>query len=128
VEHDRAIRELAASHAALVLLDESEGAARLYPAKIFEIMHLRKPCLAIAPEGALSALVRRCRAGEVIRPSDAPGIAETLDRTVRRFLRDPTFAHEPPADVEQFDRRAQARDFASTFRTALRLARGVRAA
>jgi glycosyltransferase involved in cell wall biosynthesis len=128
VEHERAIRELAASHSALVLLDESEGAARLYPAKIFEIMHLRKPCLAIAPEGALSALVRRCRAGEVIRPSDAPGIAETLDRTVRRFLRDPTFAHEPPADVEQFDRRAQARDFASTFRTALRLARGVRAA
>ena len=128
VEHERAIRELAASHAALVLLDESEGAARLYPAKIFEIMHLGKPCLAIAPEGALSGLVRRCRAGEVVRPSDAPAIAEALGRTVRRFLTDPNGAQERPIDIEQFDRRSQAREFASTFRTAIRIARGVRAA
>ena len=59
VEHESAIRELASSHLALCLLDEVEGAARIYPAKIFEIMHLGRPVLALAPEGALSGLVRR---------------------------------------------------------------------
>jgi glycosyltransferase involved in cell wall biosynthesis len=127
LEHERAIRELAASHAALVLLDEIEGASRMYPAKIFEIMHLERPCIALAPEGALTGLVRRCRAGEAIAPSDAPAIAAALARSVRRFLSDPTAAQQRPVDVEQFDRREQARKFASTFRTALGLARGVRA-
>jgi glycosyltransferase involved in cell wall biosynthesis len=128
LEHERAIRELAASHVALVLVDDVEGASRIYPAKIFEIMHLGRPCLALAPEGALTRLVRQCRAGEVVPPSDAPAIAEALSRAVRRFLSDPRGVSERPIGIEQFDRREQAREFASAFRTALRLARGVRAA
>jgi glycosyltransferase involved in cell wall biosynthesis len=128
VEHERAIRELASSHLALCLLDEVQGAARIYPAKIFEIMHLGRPVLALAPEGALSGLVRRCRAGEVVHPSDAPAVAEALGRAVRRFLSDPRAVAERAIDVEQFDRREQAREFANSFRLALRLARGVRAA
>jgi glycosyltransferase involved in cell wall biosynthesis len=126
VEHERAIRELAASHTALVLLDEVQGASRIYPAKIFEIMHLGRPCLALAPEGALTGLVRRCRAGDVVHPSDAPAIAEALGRAVRRFLSDPAAVPDRAIGVEQFDRREQAREFASAFRKALGLARGIR--
>jgi glycosyltransferase involved in cell wall biosynthesis len=123
VEHHRAVEELAASHAALCILDDVEGVSRIYPAKIFEIMHLARPCLALAPEGALSNLVRHCRAGEVVAPNDAVAIAETLERWVRRFRSDPNACHDRPVDVERFDRREQAREFASAMRTALSIAR-----
>jgi glycosyltransferase involved in cell wall biosynthesis len=123
VEHHRAVQELAASHAALCLLDDKvEGTERMYPGKIFEIMYLRRPCLALAPEGALSNLVRHCRAGEVVSPRDAPAIAETLERWVRRFRSDPNAQPDGPVDVERFDRREQARAFASALRTARSIA------
>jgi len=128
VEHHRAVEELAASHAALCILDDVEGVSRIYPAKIFEIMHLARPCLALTPEGALSKLVRRCRAGEVVAPGDAPAIAETLERWVRRFRSDPNARHDGPIDVERFDRREQAGEFASALRTALALARSTEGA
>jgi glycosyltransferase involved in cell wall biosynthesis len=123
VEHHRAIEELAASHASLCLLPDLEGNARIYPGKVFEIMYLGRPCLALAPEGALARLVRRCRAGEVVHPDDAPGIAEILERWVRRFRSDPRARLEGPVDIERFNRREQARAFAATFRTALAAAR-----
>jgi len=123
VEHRRAIEEVAASHAAMCMLDDVEGASRMYPGKIFEIMHLGRPCLAIAPEGALSQLVRHCRAGEVVAPRDTVAIAETLERWVRRFKNDPNASHDGPVDVERFDRREQARQFADALRTALSTAR-----
>ena len=119
VEHAQAIRELSASHAALCLLDDVNGVERIYPAKIFEIMHLRKPCLAITPEGALSRLVRRCHAGEVLSPRDPTAIARALARSVRHFLDGSSAGVQDLVDVEQFDRRNQARTFALAFRTAL---------
>ena len=123
VEHAHAIRELAASHLALCLLDDVSGVERIYPAKIFEIMHLRKPCLAITPEGALARLVRRCHAGDVVSPRDPAAIAEALDRSVRRFLDGSSLGGDHFVDVERFDRKAQARTFALAFQSALGSAR-----
>ena len=124
VEHRRAVEELAASHVALCILDDVEGVSRIYPAKIFEIMHLRKPCLALTPEGALATLVRDCRAGDVVAPNDVVAIATALERRVRDFRDGTDHSDGGPVDVERFDRRTQAREFAVVFRTALGLARG----
>ncbi len=123
VDHARAIRELAASHLALCLLDDVSGVERIYPAKIFEIMHLKKPCLAITPEGALARLVRDCRAGDVVAPGDPAAIAAALERSVRRFLDGRELRAGDLVDVEQFDRKNQARKFALAFRRALASAR-----
>jgi glycosyltransferase involved in cell wall biosynthesis len=128
VEHRRAIEELAASHAALCLMPNLEGNSRIYPAKFFEIMRLGRPCLAIAPQGALWKLMRRCRAGEAIEPEDTVAIAETLERWVRRFRDDPSARPSGAVNIERFDRREQARSFANVFRTALAAARDSRAA
>ncbi|HEY2515724.1 MAG TPA: glycosyltransferase, partial [Polyangiaceae bacterium] len=57
VDKDRVIPELSASHLVLCLLDDVHGADRIYPAKIFELMHLGRPCLTLAPQGALTELV-----------------------------------------------------------------------
>lgn len=112
LEHTAALDQLARSHAALCILDEVEGAERVYPAKIFELMALGRPCLTLAPEGALTNLVRRHRLGPVVPPRDAEAIAAALADLVRRF-RDGSLAHAAdPVDVERFDRRLQAQTFA----------------
>jgi len=124
LEHSRAIEELARSHAVLCILDDVSGVERIYPAKIFEIMHLGRPCLALTPEGALANLVRRHEVGEVVAPRNAEAIASALARMVREFRDGPHAPCGGPVDIERFDRRRQAVEFADTFHAALASARG----
>jgi hypothetical protein len=118
------LRTLAASHVALCVLDDVEGAASVYPAKIFEIMRLGRRCLALTPEGALARLVRRHRAGDVVPPRDAPAIAATLERYVDDFERGTLLGWEGPIDLELFDRRRQAGQFARVLELAHSAAAG----
>jgi len=123
LEHRDALAQLAASHAALCILDDVSAVERIYPAKIFEIMRLGRPCLALTPEGALAKLVRRHRLGEVVAPRNSEAIAASLARVLREF-RDGVFAAESsPLDIERFDRRLQAGQFAEVFRAAQAVAR-----
>jgi glycosyltransferase involved in cell wall biosynthesis len=124
LDHAEALRTLAASHVALCVLDDVEGAASVYPAKIFEIMRLGRRCLALTPEGALARLVRRHRAGDVVPPRDAPAIAATLERYVDDFERGTLLGWEGPIDLELFDRRRQAGQFARVLELAHSAAAG----
>lgn len=119
VEHSRALQELADCHVALCLLDDCEGAERVYPAKIFEILALRRPCLALCPEGALAELVRGQRLGEVVPPRDAERIAHSLGELVRRLESGELPPATQPVDPDRFDRRRQAGRFAEVLRSAL---------
>ncbi len=85
LDKDEVVRELAASHMVLCLLDDVPGAEQIYPAKIFELMYLRRPCLTLAPPGALADLCRRHRLGTVIAPRDEEAIAAHLAAALRRF-------------------------------------------
>jgi glycosyltransferase involved in cell wall biosynthesis len=119
LEHAHALERLAESHAALCILDDVPGVERIYPAKIFELMQLGRPCLALTPEGALATLVRRHRVGEVVAPREPEAIARALSQMLRGF-RDGTGAFSStPVDIERFDRRVQAGQFADVFRMAL---------
>jgi glycosyltransferase involved in cell wall biosynthesis len=120
--HTTALEQLAASHVTLCILDQVSGVERIYPAKIFELMRLGRPCLALTPEGALAKLVRRHRLGEVIQPRDSHAIAAALSRLLVRF-RDGTLDPSAPLDIERFDRRLQAQQFADVFRAARAAAR-----
>jgi glycosyltransferase involved in cell wall biosynthesis len=128
VPHERAIQHLAESHAALCILDVVEGVERIYPAKIFEIMRVGRPCLALTPDGALARLVRRHRLGEVVEPRSPAAVASALEAWLRAFRnRGEVDAHRP-IDVERFDRRLQAAEFARVFRHAHALANSTRLA
>jgi glycosyltransferase involved in cell wall biosynthesis len=121
--HTQALGELTRSHAAVCILDDVRGAERVYPAKIFEIMHLRRPCLVLAPSGALADLARHCRVGEVVAPRNADAIALVLARMLRAFRDGKMPAFSEPVDIERFDRRRLATEFSSVFRQAVRAAK-----
>jgi len=123
MDHAEAVAQLGQSHVALCLLDDLPGAARIYPAKIFEIMYLGRPCLALAPEGALSRLVREYGLGAVIHPRDAEAICAALASKLRSFRAGTLATHTSKAPVERFDRRRQAGEFARIFRVAVEHAR-----
>jgi glycosyltransferase involved in cell wall biosynthesis len=119
------VRELAASHMVLCLLDDVPGAERIYPAKIFELMYLRRPCLTLAPPGALAELCRHHRLGTVIGPRDEEAIAAFLGQALRRFRAGEHPLAADPVDVERYHRRSQAAQFAAVFEQAVRAADGV---
>ncbi|MBK8937100.1 MAG: glycosyltransferase [Polyangiaceae bacterium] len=123
IPKDAVMPALAASHMVLCLLDEMPGAERIYPAKIFELLYLDRPCLTLAPEGALTSLVRQTKLGPVLAPRDEEAICAELERALRLF-KDGRFPTRAGAvGVERYDRRAIAGRFADVFREATALAR-----
>ncbi len=124
LDKDEVVRELAASHMVLCLLDDVPGAERIYPAKIFELMYLRRPCLTLAPPGALADLCRRHHLGTIIPPRDEEAIAAHLADALRRFREGKRVPAVEPVDIERYHRRAQAAQFAAVFEQAVRAASG----
>jgi len=117
---------LARSHMVLCLLDDVPGVERVYPAKVFELMYLGRPCLTISPPGALADLVRRHRLGPVAPPRDEAAIAAILERALRAFRDGEYQTSAKSVDIERYHRRAQAGEFAEVFRAAVRRAGGRR--
>ncbi len=123
VPHDQVLPALAGSHLALCILDDVPAVEHIYPGKIFELLHLGRRCLTLAPPGVLTELVTRHGFGEVLPPRNAPEIAAYLERALREF-RAGTYDPESRAiDVERYDRRALAGEFADAIRQAVRIAR-----
>ncbi len=121
VPHEQVLGDLAASHLTLCLLDDVPGAERIYPAKIFELMHLGRPVLTLAPPGsALARLVERHGMGAAIHPRDEEGIASAIEGRLRAFQRGDNAAvpwRNAPGTA-RYDRRALAGDFAQILRAA----------
>jgi glycosyltransferase involved in cell wall biosynthesis len=121
--HEAMMREVVGSHLLLCLLDDAPGATHIYPAKIFELMALGRPCLTLAPDGALADLVRDCRLGVLLPPRDEQGIASYLEGLLRDFRDGKVPVQPPPVKTERYDRKALAGEFAEVFRRAVAWAR-----
>ncbi|MEI7893388.1 MAG: glycosyltransferase [Myxococcales bacterium] len=118
VPKEQVMSELSASHMVLCLLDDVAGVERIYPAKIFELMHLERPCLTLSPPGVLTELVERHQLGAIIAPRDEAAIAEFLEKALRSFEAGTYSIRAPAVDTKRFDRRALAGEFARVFREA----------
>jgi glycosyltransferase involved in cell wall biosynthesis len=121
--HEVMMKEALSSHLLLCLLDDVAGTERIYPAKIFELIALRRPCLTLAPDGALAELVREHRLGTLLPPRDEQGIAKYLAGLLRDFRDGKLPSQLPPIGTERYDRRALAGEFAEVFRKAVAWAR-----
>ena len=123
VEKAEVARAISASHMALCLLDDVPGVERIYPAKVFELMALGRPCLTLSPEGALTRLVRAHQMGPVVAPRDEAAIAGLLADALRRFRAGAWSIDSQATGIERYHRRALAGEFAAVFRAALASAR-----
>jgi glycosyltransferase involved in cell wall biosynthesis len=123
VEKDRVAAELNSSHVVLCFLDHVPGTERIHQAKVFELMYLGRPVLAMAPDGALKELIRRHKLGAVVPPRDAPRIAEHLANMIRAWRVGQFPRRSEAVDIERYDRRSQAAAFADIFRAAIARAR-----
>jgi hypothetical protein len=124
MDHDEAVRALAASHLTLTILDDTEGVERIYPAKIFEAMYIGRPSLTLAPEGALTRLVAKHKIGDRLPPRDEAAICALLASKLRAFRDGQAEPAPAPVGIEQFDRRVIAAEFANVMRAAIRRKRG----
>jgi glycosyltransferase involved in cell wall biosynthesis len=80
VGHVEVLAEMAGAGALLLLeAGEPEGSL-ITPGKLFEYLASRRPILAVVPPGPAADLVRATRAGEVVAPHDAAGLAAVLER------------------------------------------------
>lgn len=120
------VTELARSHLVLCFQADEPGNERIYQAKIFELMHLGRPCLTIAPDGALKALVERHRLGPVLPPGDAEGVAQFLKATLQCWRQGRYSTRGVAVETAGYDRRAIAAQFAKVFRAAVTMARPTR--
>ena len=116
LDHDEAVRMLGASHLVLVVLDDVDGNERIYPAKIFEAMYVKRPTLTLAPPGALSRLVEKHHVGDLLRPRDVDGICALLERKLLDFRDGRPETTMSPVDIERFDRRHTAGQFADVMK------------
>ena len=119
VEKAEVTRALAASHLTLCLLDDVPGVERIYPAKVFELMAIGRPCLTLSPEGALTRLVRAHQMGPVAAPRDQAAIAALLADALRRFRAGSYPVESSATGIERYHRRALAGEFAAVFRAAV---------
>lgn len=124
MDKEAVMRAQSASHLVLCTLDEVPGNERIYPGKIFELMHLGRPVLTLTPPGALRDLAERHELGTVLPPRDVPAIVDFLV-TALEALRDGRYSTSMQGvDIEPYHRRAQAGQFKAAFERARALARG----
>ena len=123
VSHERVIGELSRSHAVLCLLDDVPGVERIYPAKIFELMAMERPCFTLAPPGALTELVEAHGLGTILPPRDEAAIARALAELLTAFRDGRPLPTPAPRGIERFDRKNLAGEYAEVFRSAVRWAR-----
>jgi hypothetical protein len=127
VPHDSVARELCASDIALCLLDEVPHVERIYPAKIFELMHLADRfglrVLTLSPPGVLADLVTEHAVGPVLPPRDEEAIASFLEAELRAFVDGHPPPRPRPVGTERYHRRALAGEFARALTLARDLAR-----
>jgi len=109
-DHATALELMADADALCLLLSGVPGAERVAPAKLFEYLALRKPILAITPEGETAGIVRRYFPQNHFVPQDVSGIAnwlcDQLDVFPRISLNDSETGEE--ADLTEFTRLHQA--------------------
>jgi glycosyltransferase involved in cell wall biosynthesis len=107
VEHRESLRLLRSAHYCLLFVGEEPQVRGMLTGKLFEYLGSGTPILAIAPVvGEAAAVIRECRAGEIIEPADFAGVKEWMRQAWRRH-RSGEHGDAPPdvAHISEYGRR-----------------------
>lgn len=98
-----------------LLLLLAEGLTLQVPGKTYEYLRAGRPILALAPEGAVSRLLRRTGGAWVVDPADQHGIVNAIREAYRSWSEGRSLPTPDPAVVAGFDRCILAGRFAEVF-------------
>jgi glycosyltransferase involved in cell wall biosynthesis len=102
VQHDEALRVMAASHCLLIFYANTFYSRFCVPGKLYEYLRVGRPVLAVTFPGEVQELVERSGAGWAVHPNDVSGIKEALRSLLAKGTHQPSFP-SPDADyVAQF--------------------------
>jgi glycosyltransferase involved in cell wall biosynthesis len=87
VPHGEALKIERGSHILVLIKHANPVYDGMVPGKLYEYIGVRRPILALAPEGEASRIVRRCRRGEVAPQDDPVGIADKMKIMYERYTR-----------------------------------------
>ena len=116
VPHREAVAYLFRSDVLLLIVDESPEAAFIVPGKVFEYLGVRKPVLALAPQGDVARILAKTRAGVTVSGRDAAGIARALWDFYRRWEQNTLDDRGMDLDaIQGYSRRTQTKALAGVF-------------
>ena len=116
VPHREAVAYLFRSDVLLLIVDEAPEAPFIVPGKVFEYLGVRKPILALAPEGDISGILARTKAGVTVSGQDVQGIACVLWNFYHRWERNALDDQGMDLDeIRRYSRRTQTEALAGVF-------------
>lgn len=83
--HAKSIRELMNADALLLIVDEAAGSDEIVPGKVFEYLGAGHPIIALAPPGAVSALMEETQSGYAAANQDIGAIKRAFLECYRKF-------------------------------------------
>jgi glycosyltransferase involved in cell wall biosynthesis len=102
VQHDEALRIMAASHGLLVFYANSFWSRFCVPGKLYEYLRSGRPILAVTYPGEVQELVEGAQAGWVVHPDDVPGIKRALNALLGAGSASSSMPSSRPEYVAQF--------------------------
>lgn len=110
--HSESIKLLLQSDALLMIVDEFTGNEEIVPGKVFEYLGAHRPILTIAPEGAVTDLMRETASGQVAYHHDIPKVKNIFLEFYTNFLYHKTDFKQHLDRVKQYERREIAKQLA----------------
>lgn len=114
VPHQEAIERMREADILLLLIVGNEGGRKWYPGKLFEYMYVRRPVLAVAPEGIATQLIQDAGLGLAVAPHETERLTQVLTdiaADVAAFREQ--YFHPQESVIQQFDRVTLTRKLAS---------------
>lgn len=115
--HSKSVEALLQSDALLLIVDEAAGSDEIVPGKVFEYLGADRPIIALAPEGAVAALMRETRAGIVASNQDIVAIQAAFIECLNNFLYHNRKFEQDRDAVKRYDRREVTRQLAALLDT-----------
>ncbi len=104
VTHDQALKIERSSHILLLIKHTDPVYNGIIPGKLFEYIGVRRPILALVPDGEAGDIVKRLGRGEVVSQEDTEKVASKLRSLYERFREGVLDTHYDLSQVDEFRR------------------------
>lgn len=111
--HSESVLELLKSDVLLLVVDDSSDSAEIVPGKVYEYMGTQRPILALAPEGAIAALIRETQSGTVANFRSQSEIEQAFLMYYERFWAGKTLWEGNAEAIKKYTRREATQKLAT---------------